>query len=44
MILAKKMNIVEYCQIEMIKLFGLDKKSQIKMNIYSDLLFDNVKF
>ena len=39
--LPKKMNNIEYWWIKRVKLFGLDRKSQIK-NTYMDLLFDEV--
>ena len=34
--LAQKMNNLEYCSINMVKLFGLHWKSGIKTNNYSD--------
>ena len=39
----KKINNVAFYQIKMIKLFGLDKKSQIKRNNYSNFLFFYLK-
>ena len=37
--LLQKSNNLQYCCIKMIKLFDLDRKSQLKMNNYSYFLF-----
>ena len=44
MIRHKNINNVEYCQIKTITLFGLDRKSQIKINNHLAFLFFNVKY